>query len=189
LVKQKDGPSNVTRGFVLKRVVLNIDADGDEVSSCIVEPTLTAMAAEAASKASCPPGYATMHPKNQDIFRCLIRALRKVGVEPPPEIKAPNGTLAIKVGQWQDELIELIKGHEEITPQMENRVKQRIRRASEVWLPDRVNLIVKSGHWVWRTHRKVHQIDPPPLGPKPEAEPLLAPGETAKDVADLLGKD
>lgn len=37
-IKQKDGENGISGDFLLRRVVLSIDRDGDEVSSCFIEP-------------------------------------------------------------------------------------------------------------------------------------------------------
>ena len=184
LVKQKDGPAHVTRTFVLKAVKIGVNEFGDNITSCIVARLNTA----AIASKTVSEGYVVIHPANDDIFRSLVRALRKNGVASPEGSNAPRGTLCVTVGQWQDEMLEAITGHEPITDKIKARIKQRVWRASKGWLPDRVNLIAKNGAWVWRTTRKVHGVDPPPMA-RVEAAPLLAPGETAKDVGDLLGKD
>ena len=113
-----------------------------------------------------------------------MRALRSVGVTSPPNTDAPQGEKCITIKQWQDQLAEQMTGHEVITPTMRTRIKQRIYRASKHWLPDRANLIVKQGDWVWRSDRRVYGIDTPPVM-RAQSEPLLAPGEDEQSLTDI----
>ena len=186
LTKQKDGPDRISRSFVLKAVSVGNDDDGDDVTSCIVAPLDTAAAR--ASSREIPRGWVQLHAANEDIFRALVRALRKHGRPAPPGIEAPRGAQCCEIAQWQDELLETMTGHEEVTPTLRGRIKARIYRASKGWMPDRVNLIGKHREYVWRTERRVHMVDTPPVlvEAQPSPGPLLAAGETAKDVGDLF---
>ena len=182
LVKQKDGESKLSGSFVLKRVVLGKDEDGDDVSSCVVLPLQTAAAASAVKRVV-PDGWAQLNRANEDIMRSLVRALRKRGRQPTDDdIKKapfpPKGELCCTIKDWQDEMLELVIGHEDITPTVRQRIKMKIYRASKSWLPDERNLIVKSGDFVWRTDRKVYMIDELPVSTRrPEQQPIAAPGE------------
>jgi AAA domain len=183
VTKQKDGPDRINRTFTLRSVQVGVDDDGDPITSCIVLPRESAVAA--ASKGAVPPDWHVLHPANDDIFRSLVRALRRFGTtEPPAGVEAPKGELCVTIKQWQAELLELMVGHEEVTATLSMRIKQRIYRASKAWLPDRVNLIAKQGEWVWRTQRRVYGVDRIPVE-RPQPEPLLAPGEDIRAFEDL----
>ena len=178
VTKQKDAESRASQQFVLPQVIIGQDHDGDPITSCVVQPVQSMAARRAAEPV--PEGWIVLHPANDDIFRSLVRALKKKPVFDPPGVPCPPGTACCKVGDWQDELLELKVGHTEITPAVRDSVYARIYRASKQWLPDRVNLINKSGHWVWRSERKVHTVDRPPSSAsssRPNEEPILAPGE------------
>jgi hypothetical protein len=179
LVKQKDGASHISRSFVLKAITIGKDEDDDDITSCIVDEIMSAVQTAATKQA--PKGYFVLHPRNEDIFRSLMTALRKHGTLSPPEAKAPKNAMCVKVQQWHDEMLEAIAGHEEIDEKVKSRVRQRVWRASQQWL--KLNLIAKGDAWIWRTTRKVHGIDAPPTGIPVEA---TAVKNEAKDVGDLV---
>lgn len=174
LTKQKDGPSGISRSFVLKQVKLGVDEDGDVLSSCVVGALHTAAVA---AQRVVPEGWAQLNPANEDVFRSLVRAINKRGRDAPAELGAPRGERCVTVGDWQAEMLELVVGHEEITDTVRNRIKLKVWRAQKHWLPDKVNLVIKKGEWVWRTDRRVHMVDQPPRVAQPEPDPILAPGE------------
>jgi hypothetical protein len=191
VTKQKDAPDRLSRTFVLKQVVLGIDQDGDELTSCIVAPTTTAAAAIAGGGGirQVPFNYLQLNPANEDVFRSLVKALNRHGRSAPGGIEAPAGAQCVTVGEWQDQLIELQMGHEEITDALRGRIKARIYRASRGWAgdgPGRVNLIGKHREWVWRTTRKVFMVDEDPPKPKADPTPLLAAGERPQDIEDII---
>lgn len=181
--------------FILKRVVLGKDEEGDDISSCIIEALgKTDTEAPAGSKRDeCPPGYSKLNPANEDIMRCLVRALKKHGRSAPAGIDAPPMDHVVTIGEWQAELIELQVGHEEITNTLRERLKKRIQRACRYWDCDtgHSGLIVKQNEYIWRTGRKVHMVDPPPPKPPKETQVAmaLAQGESEGDIGDYLAKE
>lgn len=188
ITKQKDEADKLKRRFVLRRVVLGTDPDGDPISSCVVQPLGSTLPLFAAAGTEKPAGWAAMVPANEDIFRALVRALRKHGRPAPADTSEPPGTIVCTIAQWQAELIEDQVGHVEITPTLEARIKKRIYRASKAWNAREesggINIIGKHKEWVWRTSRKVWRVDEPPK-PRPmpvEPEALRAPGETIEDI-------
>lgn len=195
VAKQKDEADQKTMQFVLKRVVLGKDEEGDEVSSCIVDAIGNVdSGAPAGSRRDNPPkGYQQLLPANEDIMRCLVRALKKVGRSAPAGIDAPSGEPVITIGEWQAELIELQVGHEEITTTLRERLKKRIQRACRAWDCDEAHLklIVKQNEYVWRTGRRVHMVDPdPPKAPREtQTEMALKQGESVDDVGSYLAKE
>lgn len=181
LTKQKDEQSGVGSSFVLKQIKLGNDDDGDPLTSCVIEPTQSAAAA--ATTRAIPKDWVQLNPANEDIFRSLVRAINAKGRKPPPEIaNAPPGDVCVAIKDWQDEMLQLYVGHEEITATLRNRIKLKIWRASKKWLPDvgGRNLIVIKDGWVWRTSRRVFMIDREPapmVVASREQEAILAPGE------------
>lgn len=187
VTKQKDEADNLRRRFILPRVVLSLDSDGDEISSCVVVP-LDQQSPTLFSRDK-PKDWVDLLPANADIFRALVRALDKHGIAAPAESGEPPTTRVCKISQWQDELIEDQVGHVDVTPTIEARIKKRIYRASKYWLSREdsggINLIHKSREWVWRSSRKVWRIDrvPKAMLPMPvEPEALRAPGESMEDL-------
>lgn len=194
VAKQKDEQDRKQMQFVLKRVVLGTDEEGDEISSCIIEPIEAAAATPEGSKRNEPaPGYHQMNAANEDIMRCLVKAIKKGGRTAPAGIDAPPSEHVATVGEWQAEMIELQVGHEEITSTLRERIKKQIQRACRYWNCDagHAGLIVKQNEYVWRTSRRVHMIDPPPPKPPKEVQTVmaLAPGETEDDLMrEIYGK-
>lgn len=194
VAKQKDEQDRKSMQFVLKRVVLGKDEEGDEISSCIVDAIgkVDSTAPEGSKRDECPPGYHKMNPANEDVMRCLVRALKRHGRTAPAGIDAPVGEPVITIGEWQAELIELQVGHEEITNTLRERIKKRVQRACRYWDCDsgHAALVVKQNEYVWRTGRKVHMVDTPPPRPPKETQTVmaLAPGETNDDIGSYLEK-
>lgn len=194
VAKQKDEQDQKSMEFVLKRIVLGKDEEGDEISSCVIEAIGKVDAGVPGSNRNeCPPGYHRLNPANEDIMRCMVRALKKHKRTAPAGIDAPPGEYVITIGEWQAELIELQVGHEEITNTLRERMKKRIQRACRHWDcdPGHSALIVKHNEYVWRTTRKVHMVDPdPPKAPKPTQMAMaLAPGESEQDIATMLDNE
>lgn len=195
VAKQKDEADQRRAQFILKRVVLGKDEEGDEISSCIVDAlgNVDSGAPAGSRRDNPPPGYHKMNPANEDIMRCLVRALKKVGRSAPAGIDAPPSEPVITIGEWQAELIELQVGHEEITTTLRERLKKRIQRACRAWDCDEAHakLIVKQNEYVWRTTRKVHMVDPdPPKAPKEtQIAMALKQGESIDDVGSYLAKE
>jgi hypothetical protein len=187
LVKQKDGPSKITHAFLLKQAVVGEKTeDGEEETSCVVAPLDTVAAA--AERRPVPDGWVVLNSSNLDIFRALMRALKKNDRPATPEIGAPAGEMFCTVGDWQKELLETVVGHEEITSTVRSRIKGRVYRAQLGWLAEGGRgLIGKKGEYVWRTGRRVFMVDREPAAPKANIPKVtLAPGESASDLANGL---
>lgn len=180
LVKQKDGPSKIQHAFLLKQVKVGEKAeDGEDETSCVVDALDTAAAA--AERRPVPQGWVELNTSNLDIFRALVRALRKNDRPVPgPDIGVPGGEMFCTIGDWQAELLETVVGHEEITPTVRNKIKARVYRASTAWLGEGGrSLIGKKKEFVWRTKRRVHLVDQVPKAAvvAPQDKPILKPGE------------
>lgn len=196
LVKQKDGPTDLRRSFVLKSVEVAKDQEGDPITSCIIMPVGTAAEAAAESADSgrriVPAGWYEMHPSNKDIFQALIKAIGRHGTQPPAESGAAPDIKAVTVGQWEEALLGLLAGHGDITPALRKKHSMRIYRAKRQWLVEIGNGLIANyvrgnESWVWRTNRKVYGIDkmPPRSQARPandEQQPIAAPGEDGQDV-------
>lgn len=189
VIKQKDAPSKLARQFTLPQIKLGVDADGDDITSCIVREVGDRVARSKADPNAVPPGWAIINNEgNASLMRSLVRALAKKGRGAPPGVEAPAHARVITVGEWQAEEVERLLGHEEITTALKNRIKTRIRRACEYWSPEKSNLVGKSKEFVWRTERRVHGVDraPAPITRAPDPTPLLAAGEDPNAITALF---
>ena len=196
--KQKDGEDGLTRRFVLKQVQMGLDADQEPDTSCIVsELSANASQASTASGRVVPHGYMEMKPNNQLIMRALVNALKRNGVPAPDNIPAvAPGQTVCTVKDWIDALYE-IRFSADVDDPDGRRLRNTCKRAVERTYGDydwagAKNLIGKDREYVWRTHRRVQGIDPPPIGggvraPAPnEPAGLTAPGEEQGDLIDGL---
>lgn len=195
VTKQKDAEDRLTRAFVLKQVVLGVDEEGDRITSCVVAD----IAPPAEASKVVPVGWAQIHGQSLDVFRALIRALRKNGRTAPAGAEVSREELCVTIGEWQAELVEMSLGHEVDSETLRARIKKRVQRACAHWESDTgPKLVGKSREWVWRTGRKVHHADEPPRpptkrpydaradGPPDQPDMLLAQGEDPRDAAATL---
>ncbi len=97
-----------------------------------------------------------------------------------------------RVGDWIDALCKIRYSHDPADPdgrKLRTRCKKAIERTyAEYDWNGKKDLIGKDGDYVWRTYRKVHGVDEPPIGAgqRPPAEPmLLVPGEDEPTGLDL----
>jgi hypothetical protein len=181
VIKQKDAASHFSRTFTLPQVILGKDSEGDDMTSCVVRPTISQKEIE--ERAVVPKDWCQLHRDNEDLFRALKRALNEHGILTPPGVPAPRGTVCCRISDWQDELVEERVGHVEITPALRKNLNQRIARATKRWMPDGINLIGKHKEWVWRSDRKVYKVDPlPRVTEQVQPEPVFAPGEDQESL-------
>lgn len=184
--KIKDAEGGWRKEFVLAQVPTGIvDFDGEAETSCVVEPAGDSVVA--ASTREVPRGYAVMRGNNIEIMRALVRALASKGVVDPPSIACPEYTRCVTVGDWQEELRARRYSADPDDPdgrKLRQSCKKAIERAyTRYGWADKENIIGKDREWVWRSTRRVHEIDPPPAQFAPEQPaPLLAPGESEDDA-------
>lgn len=189
--KQKDGEDGFGRKFVLKQVVLGRDVDDDLITSCVVQPLGNTQAAET-NAGEVPAGYIDLPPNSRAVMRALDEAIKRHGRRPPAGINAPEGTLCVTVGDWQEvRRATMYAGPEADDPdgkKFRARIKKQIERTyTDGLFTNRHGLMGKDAEWVWRTDRKVHRIDPPPFSMNAPAQAmLLTPDEDPNDLADLL---
>lgn len=196
--KQKDEESDFSRSFVLKQVKLGEDMDGDPVTSCIVTQ-VGAKEAAIASTRIVPAGYKILTPNNLALMRGLVKALKTQAVPSPKGVKAPEFTYCVRVADWQEVLRDMLYTNEPDDPhgkKLRARVKKSVERTYDGgkydWTEVGSGLIGKDGEWVWRTDRKVYEVDPPPAQPirhlREDDAPdmLLAPGEDPNGDKQLL---
>src|SRR5262249_27632494 len=110
VTKQKDDIDGIAHRFIIKRIHLHNDSDGDAVTSCVVIPVSGRGTESTTARRPCPDGYIEVL-ANEQIFRCLVSAIEKYGHEPPAGNRAPKHKRVVHISKWQDELLALRVGH------------------------------------------------------------------------------
>jgi hypothetical protein len=88
----KDGPEGAVIGSRLETIELGLDDDGDEISSCVVEPTEPG---EVAAKSTVPPAAKLA-------LQCLHEALIDFGTIPPASNHIPPNTRTCPAVRWRE---------------------------------------------------------------------------------------
>lgn len=182
--KQKDEVDDFNRSFILRQVQLGTDPDADPITSCVISE----IGAKAPTTRIAAAGYFIMKPNNLVMMRALAAALKDKGRSPPPGIKSPEWTKCVTVGDWIDALAALRFAADPDDPdgkKLRARCKKAIERAcgESDWI-GKLDLIGKDREWIWRTDRKVHDVDPAPRAALPRpSQPEPEP------VGDLLDPD
>lgn len=182
--KQREGDDRTSWEFVLQKVKIGVDEDGDDIDSMVsVEPAQHVPDSVIHDDASKPrPEGFYLKGNNVDVFRALLKAIETVG-KPAP---APLG-LPASVGhvvKWTELGLEYKKTDpqdaDETLEKYRNRLKARLRRFREDLLKYNVigiaempdpqgpivqDLAIKTGadpiekprmiHYVWPTGRRV----------------------------------
>lgn len=186
VTKQREGEQGLSWRFVLKRVEIGKDADGDAVSSCVslLPAGLDAEAREAAPASGGPAktedGRFILKPNLATAFRALCNALGEKGRDAPANVRVPPRTKVATLAEWRDEYERIVAGEDEDPEKLKERVKKARDRAAERLLLS--GFIGKDGDWVWRTGKPVMGVDPPKLQQKAE------PPNPALDEFDSTGE-
>jgi DNA primase catalytic core len=99
VTKQKDEADGARFNFVLKRVVLGFDKDGDEISSCVVCPTNEVVMPDKSENARGDRVGVFLTDSRVIFFRdALLSALHEHGIVPPSALKLPKSV--DRVVEW-----------------------------------------------------------------------------------------
>jgi len=174
--KQSEGEAGWHWDFVLRQVEIGRDADGDAITTCVVDTPGGHNPASTSPKVrAVPPGYWDLKPNARRVFVALKEALERKGVVAPDGVRCPLGAICVRVGDWREEL-DRIRAGEYDGKDMEAANKKTIQRAIDNWMGDD-RIIGKDGEWVWRTRMKIMRVDAEPLKPLRESAADSAPGD------------
>lgn len=176
ITRTKVGASGDRHEFRLRQMFLWKDADGEDETTCIVEPLAREASPEAAemqdavstSRSGKPymtaDGRAILYDNRFLAMAALQDAIdkeaSKPGIDqdlPPTTVAVPHGRVAVRLKNWGEELLSRVAWEDKASP----KAKDRLRKAIEAAGGDlqKRNLIVVNDDWVWRTGRKVASID------------------------------
>ncbi len=209
--KQRDGADTIHWDFVLKRIEIGTDEDGDKIPSMVSaeparQPTHEAEQVDRRNKAD---GF-QLTQNHSAVFRALLKTLDEHGEPPPAALQLPKSVA--RVVRWVHLGVEVKDSdpqeHDEPNNKYRDRIKARLRRFREDLLPYNVIAIAsafdaeapapavgekpKMVSYVWPTGKRVVGKGlqwPPVARKKPESKPLLAPGETEADLRDDRSDD
>ena len=134
IVKVKDGSADVPLKYTLRQSVLGSDEDGEDITSCVVEPT------------DAGPGETRGKPKLSDAEVIALDALDEVLIDHgvlQPITSVPNGGRAAKIEEWRQEAYR--RGISDDGAEARKKAFQRVRQKLQA-----KRLIGIRGEWVWR---------------------------------------
>lgn len=166
VTKQREGDQGVSWRFVLRKVEIGRDGDGDPVSSCVSTIPAGLQAEEriqAAGNGAGPQktedGRFILKQNLAVAFKALATAIGEKGREAPGKIRAPARAQCVTLSDWRDEYERIVAGEDEDPDKLKERVKKARDRAVEKLTLS--GFIGKDGDWVWRTGKPVMGVDPP----------------------------
>lgn len=208
VIKQREEVDKISWEFVLPRIVIGLDEDGDEITSCVsMEPARSAAdtVREQPSKKRAPVAAGSFHLNAGEVLfmRALLNALSKSGIPPPPQLELP-GSIG-RVVRWHDFSIEfraLEPNDEQNTDvgkeRYRNKMKARVRRARTSLQNYKVIGVdnVSSGegegfHVLWPTGRPVDGpgfVFPTPA-PVRGPDPVAIDQSTGRPMTSIDGGD
>lgn len=189
--KQSEGQKGDHWDFVLRQVKLGIDSDGDPITSCVTDQPASRVPEDVVKSTENRPSGISLSDVEATIFKAMLKGLDEGSIPPPPEMNLPKSVS--RIVKWIDvraqyrrvtDLDDLGKTPEQQATNFKARVSRfRKRMASlEVIGVDTIGEEMV----VWPTGKRVYGRGlkyPYVAEPKKQADPTLAPGETADDVA------
>jgi hypothetical protein len=196
--KQREENDGVSWDFVLDKVKIGVDDDGDDITSMVsIEPAerMPENAEELSGDGKGRPSGVWLNDTQVSQFQALLRAIEEVGEVPPAELQLPKSVArVITTGalgkEWRKKVPQ---GDGEEYAKYMARTKQALRRFAELTnkkiigidqidrsTADNKNIV----HFVWPTGRIVRGRGftwPVQSKKKESPKPLLAPGEDEKD--------
>jgi hypothetical protein len=134
IAKVKDGSAVAPFKYTLRQSVLGLDEDGEEITSCVIEPT---DASPGETKGKRPLSNA-----EKIALDALDEALLADGV-PSPTALVPHGHQAVHIDTWRAHAYR--RGIAEGTDEAKRKAFQRVRQSLQT-----KRIIGIDGDWAWR---------------------------------------
>lgn len=134
IAKVKDGSAVAPFTYELRQSVLGLDEDGEEITSCVVEPT------------DARPGETKGKPRLSDVECIALDALDAALIDrgvAQPITSVPSGGRAVKIEEWRRHAYS--KGITEGTEEARRKAFQRVRQSLQ-----KKKVIGFEGEWAWR---------------------------------------
>jgi hypothetical protein len=192
VARLKAGPTGAKHEFRLRQVVLGLDEDKDEITSCVVnalasEPSLEEAdmrdAAGGERRSMTADGRAII-PDNQTLILKALQLAAEADGEPLPygkdadgkerPIHVPHGRKAVTMARWTEEMVKIMPGDDKDGAKFKDKCR-KARDAAASKFTTR-GLIAIDGDWVWRTGRRVAGVDRAERVEISENEPKNPPG-------------
>jgi hypothetical protein len=198
--KQRDGSDTTFWDFVLEKVDIGVDEDGEAIPGMVSMEPVTAEATRSTETSSHErPEGVWLNDTMVSQFQALLRALDEKGVPPPPSLQLPRSVTRVITSsdlgaEWRrketQEEGETYPKYMARTKASLNRFKQKMGNQNVIGI-DHVDRSTADKqdvtYYIWPTNRRVRgrsfvwpsqrRFDPPPAQPS-----LLAPGESDDQV-------
>jgi AAA domain/CHC2 zinc finger len=196
--KQREGDDRTQWEFVLEKVKIGVDEDGDDIDSMVSVDPARQVPADVTDdiKRDRPDGF-YLSGNNVDVFRALLKAVENTGKPAPPQLGLPQSVG--NVIRWVDLGIEYKKTdpqeQDEPLNKYRDRIKKRLKRfredlmkysvigigeivvtepvGAEVDKNDPESMKPRTVHYVWPTGKRVYGkgLQWPSLPPKKKNSP------------------
>lgn len=135
-IKLKDASGASPFGYKLRQSVLGIDEDGEEISSCVIDPTDASPGAE-------PRTGRRLTDAERIALDALTEALAEQG-QKQPTLRVPTDTLAVRNGVWRDCAFRfgIAEGGDDANKKAFSRTRAKLIANRAVFV---------DGDWVWRS--------------------------------------
>lgn len=134
--KQKDGEDGQEYRFNLLQSTVGEDEDGDEITSCVLDPIGASEGNDPVGKLTAPQIIA---------LRSLENLMAECGVNAPMR-DMPGQLVTVQMSRWREDCYQ--RGIADGTPEANKKAFQRIRQALQV-----KGIISVQGEYVWKVSR------------------------------------
>ena len=167
VTKQKDGEDGKSIRFVLRREIIAQDADGDDISSCVVIPPLRIGGVEVESRHAQP----RLTAQCETFLRAIHRAIAEFGEPPPPMLPLPRGVRVVRWDKARDvfETMTFEADGETDHVKRQGAIRKAMQRHGAVLLGR--GIIGRASPYIWLTGKEVRGFRTPDEARTPAEEP------------------
>lgn len=191
VIKQKEGERGFHWNFLLKKVDVGKDEDGDPVTSCIVTPPGEIEGDSPSMPAAQRNVGIALNAERVVLFKALLKALDEGGSAPPLALQLPQSvTRAVEFGKFRFAYRKGVAPTDAEAKKHNDTIKKRIQRFQDFILSRGLAAIGTVGEgddetqWIWLTGKPVYGpgFIWPPKKKAPEADAPLVDPATGEDI-------